>query len=59
MWQEGVIQGEGTFIWPNGNKYTGEWKQNQMHGEGMMWISDGTVQSGKFENGNFVGNPGV
>jgi len=26
-----------------------------MHGEGKFWFTDQTEQSGKFENGTFVG----
>jgi len=28
--------GKGTFIWPNGDRYSGEWKNNKMNGQGTL-----------------------
>ena len=27
--------GAGTFTWPNGDKYVGDWKDDKWHGQGM------------------------
>ena len=29
--------GKGTYIWSNGTKYVGEWKDNEMHGQ-LEWL---------------------
>ena len=31
---EGKKHGKGTYIWPNGNKYIGEWENNIINGKG-------------------------
>ena len=35
--------------------YSGEWKQDKRHGQGAL-VSDTMIQSGKWENDNFIGN---
>ena len=36
----------GTRTYPNGDKYDGEWKYNNMHGEGTIIHPDGRVEKG-------------
>ena len=38
--------GLGLYIWPEGNKYFGQWKNNVIDGEGIYIWSDGRVYSG-------------
>jgi len=33
--------GQGTFTYPNGEKYEGEWKNGKKHGHGTYTWSDG------------------
>ena len=42
--------GKGTYIWSNGDSYTGEWKDNLMHGKGVSTWSDGSKYSGEYRN---------
>ena len=45
------INGKGTFIWPNGDKYNGNWKNEKPHGLGtFIWVN-GTKYIGDWEFG--------
>ncbi|CAF1294686.1 unnamed protein product, partial [Didymodactylos carnosus] len=47
---------QGTFRYPDGSEYTGEWNNDgQRHGLGKLSFADGSKYSGKFENGLFTG----
>jgi len=43
------------MTYPLGSKYVGEWKYGDQNGLGTYTHSDGRVQKGLFENGNFLG----
>ena len=43
--------GTGTMVWPNGDKYVGEWKDGKIHGVGTLTWSDGTKYTGEWRNG--------
>lgn len=45
------MSGKGVYIYGNGDRYEGEFKDGVFHGEGTYFFADGTVQSGKFEDG--------
>lgn len=45
---DGKRDGFGTQIFPNGYKYTGEWKKNCAHGNGKLEYTDGTFYEGEF-----------
>ena len=39
-----------TYTWINNKKYTGNWKDGKMNGEGIMEWKDGTRYKGNYEN---------
>ena len=39
--QDGVRSGVGTYVWPNGARYHGEWRDGTMHGVGMLQAQNG------------------
>lgn len=45
---DGKRDGFGTQIFPNGYKYTGEWKKNHAQGKGRLEYTDGTYYEGEF-----------
>ena len=53
----GKRNGDGTFLWENGENYVGEWKDDQISGKGVLTQLDGTIQSGTFRKGKlYTGN---
>ena len=45
------INGKGTFKWPNGDQYNGEWKNEKLHGLGTFKWVDGTKYIGDWKFG--------
>ena len=39
---------KGTFIWPDGRKYIGDWKANKMDGEGIFSWPNGCRYEGHY-----------
>ena len=56
--------GLGTATWPDGfhygggDKYVGEFKDGNFHGQGTLTKANGTIQEGLFENGDLVKDQG-
>ena len=49
---EGDCQdGKGTFLFPGGSKYIGEWKNGQMNGKGEFISSSGAKYTGEWQDG--------
>ncbi len=47
---------QGTYTFSSGSKYSGEFNgNNQMHGMGRYWATDGSYYGGDWENGKFHG----
>ena len=44
----GVFQGKGTYAWPDGARYDGEWLEGLMHGQGRYLYANGDVYEGGF-----------
>ena len=40
----------GTFTWADGSKYEGEWRDNCLHGRGVLTMTDGRMFSGRFRS---------
>jgi hypothetical protein len=47
----GIQKGSNEFLFPNGNRYVGQYKGNLMHGEGEFYWTNGNVYRGEFKNG--------
>ena len=45
--------GKGTITW-EGNKYIGEWKDGNCHGQGTMIYANGTVYKGLWKDGKVM-----
>jgi hypothetical protein len=55
---ETLLEGEGVLRYPDGSTYDGQIKNNLRHGKGVYTLADGTVQSGIFENDQFIPSAG-
>ena len=44
------INGKGTFVYPSGAKYIGEFKDGEIHGVGVCFYSDGSKYSGEWSH---------
>ena len=42
---------EGSYAWPNGQKYVGEFRDDKRHGHGTFIFASGAKYVGKFRNG--------
>ena len=52
------MSGYGTFKWPSGNIYSGEWLANRRHGQGKIQDGMGRVRKqGTWCMGQFVKEP--
>ena len=50
--KNGVMHGQGTMIWPNGDKYVGGWKDNKFHGFGtFIYYTFNNKYVGDWKNG--------
>ncbi len=46
----GVLDGNGTYVWYNKDRYIGQFKNGKAHGRGVMKFIDGTEIAGKWIN---------
>lgn len=42
--------GQGTFVYPSGAKYIGDFKNGEIHGVGVCYYTDGSKYSGEWQN---------
>ena len=45
----------GTYTWPDGKKYVGDYKDNKAHGQGTLTSPDGGKYVGEWEDDKFNG----
>ena len=50
------MNGKGTLISPNGDKYEGEFKDHVLTGRGIFTAVSGYIYMGDFKNGQYNGN---
>ena len=48
-------RGQGTKIYKNGDKYSGEWDKDKQNGRGKFWHADGDFYDGEWLNGKAHG----
>lgn len=48
--------GKGTYAYANGDKYSGQWKDGQMHGKGAYEFTNGDRYNGDFQSNTRQGN---
>ena len=50
------MHGGGTFTFPDGSIYEGEFKNGYQHGEGILTLTDGTSVKGLWKDGENISN---
>jgi hypothetical protein len=53
--QGDCVNGQGTYTWPSGSKYVGQFKDNKFDGQGSYTWPDGLKYVGQWKDGNFDG----
>jgi len=56
----GYPDGKGTYVWANGNRYTGEWEHGKRSGTGelTLHLADGdSIIKGLWKNDKYIGPP--
>ncbi len=53
QWKDDTITGHGTFIWRNGKKYVGDFKNGLRHGLGKLYYAPGGLEDNS-ESGHWV-----
>ena len=48
-------QGKGTYTWPDGASYKGDFYKGLRHGEGQYTFRDGSVYTGEWQRGKYHG----
>ena len=49
-WEDGLKEGEGTFLKINGDKYVGSWSKNKKDGKRYVYIKSGDIYVGLWVN---------
>ena len=48
------LEGKGVYVWEDGGRYSGDWKNSKRHGQGTQTWPSGTIKSGRWEEDTFV-----
>lgn len=41
----------GIYVWKDGERYEGEWREGKFHGKGIKTLPDGTIFDGEWTEG--------
>ena len=56
-WKNDEFEGQGKYIYKNGDYYIGQWKKGLRHGKGIQYYSNGKIKyDGDWINGKKEGN---
>ena len=59
-WSNNTYNGQGSYTFAADNrKYVGEWRDGKQNGYGSMYYANGTVETGTWKDGAFVGTSNV
>ena len=50
------MHGQGTYTWPDGSRYVGQWFDGYKEGPGTIYRASGKSQSGYWHNDELVQN---
>ena len=50
VFEQGKMHGQGTYTWPDGEKYVGEWFANEKHGQGAYSFANGNEYVGEWND---------
>eukprot|EP01104_Vermistella_antarctica_P017048 TRINITY_DN5968_c0_g1_i1.p1 TRINITY_DN5968_c0_g1~~TRINITY_DN5968_c0_g1_i1.p1 ORF type:complete len:691 (+),score=132.26 TRINITY_DN5968_c0_g1_i1:200-2272(+) len=48
---EGILEGYGTMLFDEGERYEGQWQEHKRHGIGTFFYRNGDVYRGQYQNG--------
>ena len=51
---DGRVNGQGTYLWSDGDKYVGQFKAGKAQGRGVMIYADGKRVEGIWENNRLI-----
>ncbi len=54
--ENGELNGWGTWFFTNGDKYIGNFKDNYSHGNGTLYYADGSKMTGEWAEGEYIGD---
>ena len=54
--KDNAHEGNGVYIFSTGEKFMGEFKAQNPNGYGIMIYPNGSIEAGRWENWNFLGN---
>lgn len=54
-WVRGLMTGYGLLCWADGSYFEGQFADDLLHGLGTMYHSSGEIETGYWEEGNFIG----
>ena len=52
---DGIREGKGIMYYNNGDRYEGEWKNDDTHGKGIYYYSNGSREMGDYADGIEIG----